>query len=192
MTSKEIEYEQECAAGNNVKSPLWEIAYQLAKLNEKGLADPEPGKSDAPREPGKGRDKRMESISPNGWPLIALDGSGRYGIWFGPGYPRCAFETEAEARDYIRDWVKLVNEYQPGSRVSEPSSEIGPTPKMGHVDEVATLKARVQDLLLSNNKLVEQRRDAERLAEQRRRWLERPWKAERWDALNDSGPSRDS
>jgi hypothetical protein len=56
--------------------------------------------------------------SPAGWPQIAPERPGMFGIWFGPGPARYTFPTEEDCREYLREMGKKMNEYQP----PEPSS----------------------------------------------------------------------
>jgi hypothetical protein len=42
------------------------------------------------------------------FPVIAPDGSGRFGVWFGPGPPLRSFELEANARLWAASYAKAA------------------------------------------------------------------------------------
>ncbi len=58
---------------------------------------------------------RELKLSREGYPKVGPDGSGRFGVWFGPGYAAASFDTKEEAVAWIRarwDLGKLLDSWK--------------------------------------------------------------------------------
>lgn len=124
MTSEEINQQRSgLRPGISDSDALWEIAYQLAKLNEKGLADPEPGKRDAP---SSAAGVAYGNLYRAACKLLKKE-------WGNAIPPAMAPEWRTLSFAVMSAHDNAPTEFQQGSRVSEPYSETSATPKKDSV-----------------------------------------------------------
>jgi hypothetical protein len=117
--AKGFQFNTEDVLPADLASALWlkEIAYQLAVLNENHkLADPEPGKKDA------------KASAAELWPKIEPYGA-IWAMWMHPLAEPKFFDSEEDARAYLRGMAQRLNDYVPPKKIER---EMYPTPPQKH------------------------------------------------------------